>query len=432
MKKYLSKNVYEAAQERLYYVFSEFDNIYLSFSGGKDSGAMFNLTMDYIKQHNIKKKIGLLIIDLEAQYNITIQYIEEMLSLYHEYINLYRVCLPFNLRNSVSNYNPYWCCWEEGKDWVRAMPENSINLSNHSFPFYRYRMEFEEFTPLFGKWYARAHEGKTACLVGIRADESLNRYRAIISNKKLMYNNKNYSTKITENLYNFYPIYDWKTEDIWTYNGKFKKPYNKLYDKFYYAGVKLSKMRVCEPYGDDQRIGLNLFKTIEPDVWQKLVFRVEGANSGQLYCGTKFLGYRNVELPANHTWKSYTKFLLNTLPNTAREHYIKKFKTYIKYWYRHGSALGDDVISQLQNKGFQIKDMGMSKRGNKNKLAIAFRNIPDNTDSISYSQELLSWKRMAICIIKNDLSCRSLSFNQTKEDIFKKINRINREIELNN
>ena len=32
-----AKNVYELAQERLKVIFSEFDNIYVSFSGGKDS-----------------------------------------------------------------------------------------------------------------------------------------------------------------------------------------------------------------------------------------------------------------------------------------------------------------------------------------------------------------------------------------------------------
>ena len=33
-----TKNVYELAQERLKVIFNEFDNIYVSFSGGKDSG----------------------------------------------------------------------------------------------------------------------------------------------------------------------------------------------------------------------------------------------------------------------------------------------------------------------------------------------------------------------------------------------------------
>ena len=47
MKKYLDINVYEATQARLKYIFEHFENIYVSFSGGKDSGLLLNLVLDY-------------------------------------------------------------------------------------------------------------------------------------------------------------------------------------------------------------------------------------------------------------------------------------------------------------------------------------------------------------------------------------------------
>ena len=52
------KNVYELTQERLKMIFEEFDNIYISFSGGKDSGVLLNLCIDYIRQNSLKRKIG--------------------------------------------------------------------------------------------------------------------------------------------------------------------------------------------------------------------------------------------------------------------------------------------------------------------------------------------------------------------------------------
>ena len=75
-KRFLNKNVYEALQERFKFIFEEFDNIYVSFSGGKDSGLLLNLLMDYMEKHGIKKKIGVFHQDFEAQYTLTVEYIK--------------------------------------------------------------------------------------------------------------------------------------------------------------------------------------------------------------------------------------------------------------------------------------------------------------------------------------------------------------------
>jgi predicted phosphoadenosine phosphosulfate sulfurtransferase len=92
---------------------------------------------------------------------------------------------------------------------------------------------------------------------------------------------KVYTTKVTPSVFNVYPIYDWTTEDIWIFHAKnIDKPYNKLYELMYKAGLSIHQQRICQPYGDDQRRGLWLFHLIEPETWAKVVARVNGANSG--------------------------------------------------------------------------------------------------------------------------------------------------------
>ena len=88
------KNVYELAQERLRIIFNEFDNVYLSFSGGKDSGVLLSLCIDYIRKNNLKIKLGVFHMDYEIQYKMTIDYIARMLEENKDILEVYRVCVP--------------------------------------------------------------------------------------------------------------------------------------------------------------------------------------------------------------------------------------------------------------------------------------------------------------------------------------------------
>ncbi|MDR0726733.1 MAG: DUF3440 domain-containing protein [Rickettsiales bacterium] len=417
IKKYSEKNVYEAAVDRINYIFKNFEKIYVSFSGGKDSGVMLSLVVDYMRAHNITKKVGVLFIDLEGQYDLTIEYIKRELKKNEDLFEVFWVCLPLNLRNAVSVFEPFWTPWDlsQRDKWIREYPEfdGVITEENNPFPFFLKHMEFEQFVPEFGKWYANGK--KTACLVGIRSDESFNRFRTIAMKNKEMLSNLNWTTKIFdyEELYNCYPIYDWKTEDDWIANAKMDWDYNQLYDMFYKAGVPLSSMRICQPYGDDQRIGLNLFRVIEPETWAKAVNRVSGANFGNIYAGNRILGYRDVKLPPGHTWRSYTKLLLATLPKEIANNYINKFIKFITYWHRNGSPIPDKLLNMLPGEAVILNKT--STRGRKNKPLMIYKSIPDRVHIQLEAQKAApTWRRMAICILKNDQLCRSLSFTQTK------------------
>lgn len=417
-KKYLNKNVYEAAQERIELIFNDFEKICVSFSGGKDSGIVLNLTLDYMRKHNIKKKIGVLFIDLEGQYKVTIQYIKEMLQENADLIEPYWVCLPINLRNAVSVYEPFWCCWEPGLEdrWIRSFPDFPVIKDQDYFPFYRYRMEFEEFVPEFNSWFAG--DKKTACLVGIRSDESLNRYRTIVNQSKETYKGFGWTTRstINSNVYTCFPIYDWRTEDIWIANGKNGWKYNPLYDLFYKAGISIHEMRICQPYGDDQRVGLNLFRVVEPETWAKVVNRVSGANFGNIYAGNKILGYRHVDLPKGHTWKSYTKLLLASLPKETRDNYVERFIKFMRYWHQTGCPVPEEDYHLLPPESEILQQKATRGKGDKN--LVRYKKIPDHADpKLEANKNAPTWRRMAICILKNDHLCKSLSFTQTKNQI---------------
>lgn len=417
------KDVYQKAMERIGYIFSHFDNIYISFSGGKDSGVLLNLVLDYMRNHHITHKISLLHIDVEASYKATMDFVEKMYLENLDLIDPYWVCLPMTTTNAVSMYEPYWIFWDPDKKekWVRPMPKHPfiIHERNNPFGFYRQNMTFEEFIAHFGDWLnSYKNAGKTACLVGIRSDESLNRYRAVKRDDKATFKGKRYSTRVSDATYNFYPIFDWRTSDIWVYNGKFRKPYNRIYDLFYKAGVPLSKMRICEPYGDEQKAGLNLFKILEPDTWVRVVDRVSGANFGNIYCSTKATGARRITLPEGHTWKSYCKFLLDTLPEETRKIYVTKFIRFIRYWNKTGSPVTNEDIEEL-DPDMIVNTHTFSNRGKGDKYVVRFKTIPDALPGLDNKTDFLSWKRMCMAILKNDITCHTLSFSITKRQILR-------------
>lgn len=384
-KKLLGKNVYEAARERVAWAFDTFERLYVSFSGGKDSTVMLHLVMDEAIRRG--RKVGVLFVDLEAQYKLTIDHVQAMYDLYREQVEPYWVALPIILRNAVSQYQPRWICWEPGKEdvWVRQPPKMAITDPGY-FPFYRYAMEFEEFVPGFGQWYS---QGKlTACFVGIRADESLNRFRTLIA-KKVRYEDKQYTTWCGGSVYNVYPIYDWKTQDIWVYHAKFNKPYNRLYDLMHQAGLTIHQMRICQPYGDDQRKGLWLFHVIEPETWAKIVARVNGANQGALYAqeSGNILGRIRITKPSGHTWESFAKLLLASMPDRTREHFENKIAVFLHWWMERGYPNG----------------------------------IPDEADPrAEAAKEVPSWRRICKALLRNDYWCKGLSFSQTKSEAYER------------
>lgn len=388
-KIYGNKSVWTAAIDRLDYVYCEFDKVYLSLSGGKDSGVLLNLAIESARRNN-KLPVHVLIVDLEAQYKHTVEFIQRMVE--REEVKAYWVCLPIHLRNSVSQFESHWLCWDEDKRdaWVREYPEHgSVIKDIDYFPFFRKGMEFEEFVTEFGDWFAEGEN--SACLVGIRADESQNRYRTIANFKKKRYKKLQWSTQVTPSVYNFYPIYDWTTNDIWIANGKYKFDYNHIYDLMYLAGVPLAQMRLCQPYGDDQRKGLYLYKILEPETWTKVVNRVEGANFGNRYSENSRTIYGNFRmyLPDSHTYESYAKFLLDSMPSYLRDHYNAKINKFLEYWKKHGFP----------------------------------DSIPQTADArLEAQKKAPSWRRICKVLLKNDYWCKGLSFSQTKGEMQRQLN----------
>lgn len=415
-----TKNVYEASVERIDFIFKNFKRIYVSFSGGKDSGVMLNLVMDYMRKNNITEKLGVMILDNEANYEYSLKFMHSILEKNLDILDVYWCCLPITLPCTVSSYATEWQCWglRDKKRWIRPMPKQPYIVNVNNMPFrewFKEDMNYDEFWDEFGDWYSQGE--KTACLIGIRADESLNRFRAIMNEKKKTVKGKCWTKKKRDNqyrVYNCYPIYDWKTQDIWVGNAKFGWEYNQLYDIFWKAGLTIAQMRVASPFMSESKSSLNLYRVIDPHVWQTLCARVQGANFIATY--GKQLNYNSFKLPLGHTWKSFVKFLLGTLPKEVSENFKMRFIQSIKYWGRVGRGLDERTIAELEKNNIPFKKNGLTRHGRQTKQRIVLQSYPDHLDMLPmHNSEVASWKRFAITILKNDHTCKYMGLAPTKE-----------------
>lgn len=334
-KRYLSKNVYEAAQERISCLFSEFDHVLVSFSGGKDSSVCLNLAYDYAREHGYLDRMALYYMDYEAQYQTTTDYVTQVyLDDTPEILEKLWYCVPIGADCCCRSDSKTWIPWDpDAKDiWVRPMPDNPYVIDWAHMPIRMKKGEYgRKVKRRLMHWYADSHDGKTAVVMGIRADESLVRLSAITSDRRTsVYDGRRWIVSQTDKLHYAYPIYDWAAEDDFIYFARHGKSYCGLYDQLYQMGLKPDQMRTASPFHRCGADTLRKYKKIDPATWDRMLRRVAGANS------TAVLGRIHAVLPEGHTWESYCHYLIDTLPASIGEHYKERLAHYLDHWQRQG------------------------------------------------------------------------------------------------
>lgn len=417
-------NTYDATENRLKIIFEDFENVLVAFSCGKDSGVMLNQAYDYAKRNNLLHKLAVYYEDYEAGYKYTDEYADRMFK-YLDIERKYWLCLPISAACSVSMYEPRWIPWDKDKKdiWVRDMPDYDyvVNEDNCPYEFIKGTKGFDARID-FSKWFGEKY-GKTAVLIGIRADESLTR-RGIFTSKhrKHMHKGLVYSKIVDENTINFYPIYDWKTQDIWVGNYKYNWDYNKIYDLYYLAGLTIDQMRVASPFHLSGQESLKLYKVIDPNNWGKMVGRVNGCNFGGIYGGTVAMGWRNITKPDHFTWKEYAEFLIKTLPDNVKKKFEFHLFRFMKSWKEKGYGRNPRVIQAIIDHGVEIERTGLiSKLCIKDDVYEIIKikgDWPDeiNIDNATPFRHCPNWKAVCITIMKNDFGLTYMSCSRSQDN----------------
>lgn len=293
-----TEDVLSATQKRVVYLFDNYDNISLSFSGGKDSTALFHLVnAEAIKRD---RKFILYFQDQEAEYQGTIDFVEWAMSQPNVIPLWYQV--PIFMTNSASQQQLFLWAWGEGEEWVREKHPLSI----HSIDV-RYPKRFHKFNLWVGQ-QLRKKEGTCVSIIGLRSEESPDRRFVMFGEDSDLFwlRRKNEPHKA-------YPLIDWSYTDVWKYIIDNNLKYNKIYDKMYMMGGNLRYFRVSNLVHEKAFRCLTDLQELEPETYDKLEKRLRGVHTAAIY-GKENLIYSIKSLPENFkTWKEYKDFLLSSI-----------------------------------------------------------------------------------------------------------------------
>jgi len=364
-KHFVNQDVYEAALDRLRYLYKRFDRVVVSFSGGKDSTAVLNLCVQ------VAREIGRLPVDVhfydeECISPDTADYVERVFK--SADINMTWYCIPIKHRNACSRRQPYWHPWNvaERDLWVRAMPE----WATTEMPGFVFGMSMPDCLHLP---FSGSRE-TVAMLRGIRAQESMRRLSISLRSEI-----DNYIHQKDGSAANFYlcdPIYDWTVNDVWVSPLKFNWDYNRTYDRFEAMGVSRPAQRVGPPFGEEPLGLLHSWGICYPDLWHKMTARVPGAATAARYALTDLYGYRLTAPPNGLTWREWAFRILDLYDEPWRTQVANSVKK---------------VIARHKNK--------------------THRPIPDDdVDPMSG----VSWRSLAHIALKGDFKRRQAGMTTTR------------------
>ncbi len=317
MKIYKQQNVFDAALDRIRYLFDEFENIIVSFSGGKDSTVVLNLAMMVAKEKN-RLPVKVLFIDQEAEWSAVIDYVRTVM--YNPLVEPWWMQIPLRLYNSTSTTENWLHCWnpDDQDKWVHPQDPISKKINRYGS---------DRFVKLFEKIVATEFpDKKTAYLAGMRTEESHGREMGLTGG--LTYKSITYGTQLSKRLqhYTFYPIYDWCLQDVWKAIHDNKWPYCSVYDAFYSYGIAPRDMRVSNVHHETAVRTLFMLQELDPVVWERLTKRIAGINTaGQLKSASittpKTLPYMFTD------WTEYRDYLLENLctDDNIKQDFSKKF-----------------------------------------------------------------------------------------------------------
>lgn len=260
-------NVLEAARQRIKNVFSNGVKVYMSFSGGKDSIVLADITYNLIKEGEIDPSLlTVQFIDEEGMYDDVIEIVmawRKKFILAGAKFEWYCVEVKhFSCFNMLTEDETF-VCWDryEEENWIRKPPPFAIR----SHPLLDARMEnYQTFLP------RTTQDG--IIMIGTRASESVQRLINMSDRNMNQLGDRK-----------FVPIYDWKDHDVWLYLWQNHVDIPISYVQMWQVGVPKNQLRISQFFSVDTAKCLVKMAEFKPDLMNRITKREPNAYLASLY-----------------------------------------------------------------------------------------------------------------------------------------------------
>ena len=309
-KIYGDRTVLEVAIDRIEYLFNEFENVIVNFSGGKDSTIVLNLALIVAEKMN-RLPLPVFFLDQELEWGATIEYMRRVMS--DDRVKPYWYQIPFRFPNASSFSGTSLTLWDPDKEleWIR--PKESISIKENPIKSVRFDKLSDQFYTLLDKIPRLVFNKQSFCaLTGLRTEETPARYQGLTSSLTYKWITWGKVKSKAREQYSFAPIYDWSYTDVWKAIYDNQWDYCELYDRMYRYGTPIQKMRLSSLVHEHAVTAtLMTVHEIEPDTWERIINRVSGVNTvGKLSKDWK----APTELPFMfNTWHEYRDYLFEKL-----------------------------------------------------------------------------------------------------------------------
>ena len=343
---YKQTNVFEESLNRIRYIFSEFEEVAVSMSGGKDSTVILELALIVAREQN-KLPLKVFWLDQEAEWEATVRYMKAVFG--RPEIKPYWYQIPFNFTNALSHSSNFITVWgeQDQANWIRPKDDISIKVNP---------TKEQRFHPLIqdiGSYLFEPTTTNAAILVGLKMNESLTRRTLLTGQKKGKYKDITWCSKKHKNYYRFFPIYDWEDSDIWTAIAKNKWEYNIIYDLQYQYGVARKDMRLSALIHETSWHSIEMLQEFEPKTYDRFVNRVKGVGTFKHLFDQD--GTKVKDLPFMFKdWKEYRDYLLQHI---VKPEYIELFQN------RWKKQDGEDMY-KVHVKELLVNDIDGTINGN--------------------------------------------------------------------